>query len=116
MSKFPRQQRIKNKAEFGAVLERGEKYVCSSFILLVIETENAYPRLGVVVSKRIGNAVVRNRVKRSFREIFRQLSFQDQMNQRDIVFIARRNVNAISFEELSLSVSKSIQWFKRKLA
>jgi ribonuclease P protein component len=116
MSKFSKRQRIKNQTEFGAVLQEGKKFVCSSFVVLAIETANNYPRLGIVVSKKIGNAVIRNRVKRSFREIFRQLSCQDKLSQRDFVIIARRTASRASFEELHLAVLKSFQWFERKLA
>lgn len=116
MSKFSKRQRIKTQNEFGAVLQEGKKFVCSSFVVLTKETPNCYPRLGIIVSKRIGNAVVRNKVKRRFREIFRQLSCQDMMNQRDVVIIARKTASFVSFEELNLAVLKSFQWFERKLA
>lgn len=116
MSKFPKKQRIKTQSEFGAVLQGGKKFVCSDFVILAKETTHTYPRLGVVVSKRIGNAIVRNKVKRSFREIFRQLPYQDKMSQRDFVIIARRAASRVSYNELALSVSKSFQWFEKKLA
>lgn len=116
MSKFPRKQRIKTQSEFGAVFEGGEKFVCPDFVILTKETTHGYPRLGVVVSKKVGNAIVRNKVKRSFREIFRQLSYQDKMSQRDFVIIARRSASRVGFQKLALSVSKSFQWFEKKLA
>ena len=116
MSKFPKRQRIKNQTEFGGVLQGGRKYVCSSFVILAKDTSRSYPRLGIVVSKRLGNAIVRNRIKRSFREVFRQLPYQDKMSQRDFVIIARRPASRVSYEELALSVSKSLQWFEKKLA
>jgi len=90
MGKFPKKQRIKTQVEFGAVFQKGEKFVCSSFVAMTLETTHTHPRLGVIVSKKIGNAVVRNRVKRSFREIFRQISYQGKMSQRDFVIVARR--------------------------
>ena len=54
------------------VFEQGEKLVGSLFILYVLPTSEPYSRLGIAVSKRIGNAVVRNRIKRYLRETFRR--------------------------------------------
>ncbi len=116
MSTFPKKQRIKNQIEFGAVLQEGRKFVCSSFVILTLETSNDFPRLGIIVSKRIGNAVIRNKVKRRFREIFRQLSNQNNLSQKDFVIIARKTSSQVSYEDLNLSVLKSFQWFERKLA
>ena len=118
MSKFSKRQRIKNQTEFAAVLQEGKKYVCSDFVILTLETARDFQRLGIVVSKRVGNSVVRNRVKRSFREIFRQLPCQEnnKMSHRDFVIIARRNASMVPYNELNLAVLKSFQWFERKLA
>lgn len=116
MNTFSKRQRIKTQNEFDLVFQEGKKFVCSSFVVLTRETTNSYPRLGIIVSKRIGNSVVRNKVKRRFREIFRQLSYQDKMGQRDFVFIARKTASVVGFEELALTVLKSFQWFERKLA
>ncbi len=69
-----------------------------------VGSEGIYARLGVTVSRRVGNAVVRNRVKRRIREWYRQVGRQ-QVVGRDIVVIARPGAagldTARSFAELS---------------
>ena len=56
-----------------------------------INLDNNHPRLAIIVSKKIGNAVVRNRIKRLFREIFRL--HQHQLNiQKDYLIIAKKGI------------------------
>ncbi len=116
MNTFSKKQRLKTKVDFGAVLQKGEKYVSPKFVVLTLKSTQTYPRLGLIVSKKVGNAIVRNKVKRRFREIFRQLSIQDKMSQRDTIIIARKSASETDFEELTQAVEKSFQWFERKLA
>ena len=54
-------------------------------------------RFGFMVSKRLGNAVTRNRIKRRLREVVRQT---DLIEGWDAVFIARRGAEKVSFEQL----------------
>ena len=57
---------------YRCVFEQGEKLVGSLFILYILPTLEPHSRLGIAVSKRLGNAVVRNHIKRCLRETFRQ--------------------------------------------
>ena len=68
---FPQSRRMKTPAEFDRCYKR--KRSASDEVLIVYACENdlAYPRLGCSVSRKVGNAVVRNRYKRLFREAFR---------------------------------------------
>lgn len=68
---FPQKLRLKTPEEFQRVYDR--KKSASDGVIIVYACENAFdhPRLGVSVSKKVGNAVERNRWKRLFREAFR---------------------------------------------
>jgi ribonuclease P protein component len=68
---FPQSHRLKTPAEFERCYSR--KKSASDSVLIVYACENGlgHPRLGCSVSKKVGNAVVRNRYKRLFREAFR---------------------------------------------
>jgi ribonuclease P protein component len=69
--------------------QRGRRYSSRAFVLLVASQEpSARARLGVTASRRVGNAVVRNRVKRRIREWFRR-DGQVLLRGRDLVVIAR---------------------------
>ena len=68
---FPQSHRMKTPAEFERCYAR--KRSASDGVLVVYAGENGrpHPRLGCSVSRKVGNAVVRNRYKRLFREAFR---------------------------------------------
>src|SRR5436305_13414029 len=73
---FPQTHRMKTPAEFERCYAR--KRSASDGVLVVYACENGltHPRLGCSVSKKVGNAVVRNRYKRLFREAFRLLQHE----------------------------------------
>lgn len=69
--RFGRARKIKRKSEISRLFNGGRRWECASFVLIYAQNGLRHDRLGVIVSKRIGNAVERNRVKRVFREVFR---------------------------------------------
>src|SRR5688572_29071418 len=75
--RFGAERRVRQRSQFRDAQRLGRKLVRRHFILLVYAREAAVPgpaRLGLVVSKRVGNAVQRNRTKRVIREAFRRSS------------------------------------------
>src|SRR5258708_13331653 len=70
---FGAADRLHRSAEFIRLQRSGLRFQSPHFVLYagMLETEPERSRLGVTVSRRIGNAVIRNRVKRRVREIFR---------------------------------------------
>jgi ribonuclease P protein component len=68
---FPKSARLRRRSEFDALRNATARTGSSHFVFVVKPTE-APARLGVIVSKRVGTAVRRNRVKRLCRECFRQ--------------------------------------------
>jgi ribonuclease P protein component len=73
---FPKSKRLLHNDDFKAVLAQGQKASNGLITLYVAENALDFPRLGVSVGKACGNAVVRNRLKRLLREIFRQNQHQ----------------------------------------
>jgi ribonuclease P protein component len=93
-------ERIRHPSEFQHVFRHGKKFVSPIFILHILPTSAPCSRLGLAVSKRVGKAVVRNRVKRRFRELFRRQKALLQPTC-DVVFVARHGAAEASLEEFT---------------
>lgn len=77
------------KQQFAPVYQKGKSVADPSIVVYVLENGLAVNRLGITVSKKIGNSVVRSRVKRIIREGYRHQAEAFQKGF-DIVVIARR--------------------------
>lgn len=69
---FPRSARLTRPKEYDFVFQKGRKSVGAHFICYLAADSAPEPRLGLAVSRKVGNAVARNRVKRRLREFFRR--------------------------------------------
>ena len=83
-------------AQYALVYSKGGTWVNRLVVLRALRSGQANTRYGFSVSKRLGMAVVRNRTKRQFREIMRQVNLRPGW---DIVFIARPQGRTVTFAE-----------------
>jgi ribonuclease P protein component len=90
--RFGRAARLQRRREFLAVQERGARLYAGSYLVLGIPNGCGHARLGITVSSKVANAVVRNRVKRWVREAFREAA--PQLPAHDLVVIARSGAPA----------------------
>jgi ribonuclease P protein component len=99
---FGRHVRLRHRAEFLAVQENGRRISGRNMTMLVLPNTQGVDRLGVVASKKLGGAVVRNRAKRRVREMFRLGLPTRDMSPRslDIVVIPKRELAGTPFETL----------------
>jgi len=68
-------ERLRRSSDFQQAFQHGRKLVTSLFVVYVVRNSLAHSRCGLAVSKRVGQAVVRNLLKRRLRELFRQHKF-----------------------------------------
>jgi ribonuclease P protein component len=68
---FPRTARLSHRREYQAVYEAKVRASVGPLLVYGLPNELGYARLGLSVSRRVGSAVVRNRIKRKLREAFR---------------------------------------------
>jgi ribonuclease P protein component len=65
-------ERIRKKSDFSGLYRNGRRFRGRHFTLVYRRNGLDFSRLAVVVSRKVGPAVVRNRIKRRFRELFRR--------------------------------------------
>lgn len=98
--RFSKEARITKGWEYLRVKNEGAVQRGRSVLLSFLKTEEVDPaRVGIIVSKRVGNAVVRNKVKRRLREICRKERHALVGGLR-LVVVARPSAASATFEEM----------------
>ncbi|WP_071461068.1 ribonuclease P protein component [Bacillus massilinigeriensis] len=96
--------RIKKNKEFQEAFKKGNSFANRQFVVYVLKKEGQENyRVGLSVSKKIGNAVVRNQVKRYIRQTFLELNDRVYKGN-DYVIIARKPAATMSMHEVKNSL------------
>lgn len=93
---FKKIERLCKGPEFNEVFRKGERYQTENFLLIIHPNHLERRRLGIVVSKKVGKAVQRNRIKRLLREFFRlnKSQFPDSC---DLLFVVKRGLKKVNY-------------------
>ncbi|MEZ5925302.1 MAG: ribonuclease P protein component [Hyphomicrobiaceae bacterium] len=95
---------LRKRSEFLSV-RGGAKWATSAFLLEAkarpaTDSADVRPRFGLTVTKRLGTAVVRNRIRRRLKEALRTVAMADAQAGHDYVIVARAGALRCSFERL----------------
>jgi ribonuclease P protein component len=97
---------LRRRADFRAVRNRGRRAADSLLIVNASRSEQPTSRFGLAVGRKVGNAVVRNRLKRQLREILRNLNVEPGW---DVVVIARPTAAGAEHGTLTISIRNLAQ-------
>ncbi len=97
-----KRERLKARKDFVAVYRKGRAWANRLLVLRALPNGLPNTRRGFVVSKRVGKAVVRNRLKRRLREGLRSLT---TVTGRDLVFLARPPAAQASYHDLREAIA-----------
>lgn len=108
--RFTRAHRLLKKSEFDAVFSGGRKFVRPLIVVYALPRPDGCgeSRLGLVSSRRVGKATVRNRRRRQIRELFRRHR-QMLKNPIDLVVVFRQTTRPVKFEDLSAGFVEVLQ-------
>jgi len=109
-------QMLRNTRQFRQVYDQGQRFHSSLFSAFFIKTETIERRIGITVTRKIGNAVVRNRCKRRLREVLRK--YFDELEKPhgfDLVINAKPALIEADFQQIAEGVAKTIGRFGESL-
>jgi ribonuclease P protein component len=109
---FTKADRILKRSEYLALSKSGKKVQNAEFIAYFIPTQHGQSRLGVTVTKKVGQAVERNRIKRIVREFFR-INRHCLSGSWDINVIAKRQRAGIRSEKAYQSLQNIFELISR---
>jgi ribonuclease P protein component len=104
---FPKMFRLSHSPEFRQVFDARKSAADHVLLVFALPNELQYCRLGLSVSKRVGNAVIRNRWKRLIREAFRKHRTEFPGHY-DIVVIPQREVKLPAAIQVEISLVKLV--------
>ena len=98
--------RLRRRPEFVAVQSAGRKVHGKHFLAMVVVSATSRGRVGLTVTKRIGNAVTRNRIKRRAREWLRRNGWVAP--GRDVVIVAKESAATATSVELGADLARMV--------
>ena len=102
---YQKADRLRKRPEYLKLAKDGQRLFSRHFILVYAARQHPPARLGITVTKKVGPAVIRNRLKRVCREFFR--THRDQLaGAFDLLLIARRAAALAGNDELKKSLEK----------
>lgn len=95
---YQRAERVTNKSRYRIIYEQGVWKSSRFFTMITCGNPTDVKRLGITVTKKVGNAVVRNRLKRLIREFFRRNKDVFPAGH-DVVVMAKKNIPPLTYLE-----------------
>ncbi len=104
---------LKKSNEFNSVYKQGKSYVTKHIVMYWKKNEEPYNRIGCTVSKKVGNAVTRNRVKRLMKETYR-LNSKNIPKGYDLVFVARVRMKDANYAQVEKTMRYLLGHLKKE--
>lgn len=96
--------RLLKRSDFVRTAKQGTKFVMHTLVMQAVPSDYPHFRVGFTVTKRCGNAVVRNRIKRRLRAVMFELSKEIELPPMDIVLIGRIGTGDAPYADLQRDV------------
>ena len=106
---------IPSRAGFVAARSKGEKALSRGLVIQAIENETSHWRVGLTATKKIGNAVTRNRARRRMRALARSYLAPLAQTGTDYVLIARHDTATADWQDMAKGLQKAIRYLHRSI-
>ena len=109
-------EKLKRSRDFTTIYNKSRKVYTRYAIVFVSENKNNMQRFGFVASKKTGNAVQRNRIKRIFKEFVKAHKDKFKKNT-DYIFVGKsilkENIKTLKYKDIEKDISKVIKWWRK---
>ncbi len=106
--------RLNRNNDFRRAYKIGTNQISSCLVTYVAKNRGSETRIGITTSKKIGNAVARNRAKRVIRAAFRNLPYEVQ-DGFDIVFVARKKTSQVKMNKVLSEMTAHLNRYKKSM-
>ena len=109
-------KKLKRSRDFTTIYDKSKKVYTRYAIVFVSENKKNIQRFGFVASKKTGNAVQRNRIKRIFKEFVKTHKDKFKKNT-DYIFVGKsilkENIKTLKYKDIEKDISKVIKWWRK---
>ena len=103
--------RLRKNSQFNYIYKKGERTHTENFTLFAVKSRYEDYKIGFSISKKLGKANKRNKLKRRMREIVRNMSIPSFCNY---VVLAKEKATEIEFDELKKELKKLFEKYEKK--
>jgi ribonuclease P protein component len=101
-----KQNRLTGTANFNEIFNKGEKIFSPFFVVYRLKlSQNIPAQFGIITSKKVGGAVVRNHIRRLISEAIRNI-LKSKACTYNYIFIAKKEVNECSLDTITNEINK----------
>jgi ribonuclease P protein component len=106
---FNRTHGLKKDSDFRKVYKHGKSFANRHLVMYILNNKSENSRIGISVSKKVGKAIIRNKVRRRIKEAYRLNIDEKIKNGYDIVFIARVAIKDDDYSDIEKSMKHLIR-------
>lgn len=103
--------RLRKNSQFAYIYKKGERFHTENFTLFVVKSRFESYKIGFSISKKLGKANKRNKLKRRMREIVRSMQIPSFCN---FVCLAKENATALEFDEVKKELERLFLKLEKK--
>lgn len=107
-------RKLSNNIEFRRVFSNGIKRDSKNLRMFILKNQHKFNRLGIVIKKEVGKAVVRNKIKRRLKEAFRYLD-KKLFQEYDIIIFVKKSAVNLSYLQLYEELKSILNSYKKAI-